>query len=799
MSNYLSGTKLRVGCGVSTVHADMDFETYSEAGFVFDIDKMKWRGVAAGSNGRGLFAVGAPVYAEHPSTEVLYLSYNLKDGGGPKRWRPGLPAPLDLFQFIAQGGIIEAHNSGFEYLIWMHVCHKRMGWPPLPLDQLRCSMSKARAHSMPGALGNLGPALGLSDEHLKDAEGSRIMKKLCIPRNPTKTNPSLRWTPETSPEDYVKLYAYGDQDIVTESAASARLPDLIPAELDLWLLDQRINQRGVSIDVSALEDCISVVNAATDRYTTELVNITGGTITSASEVSKILGWLGANGMHMDTLDKDTVAGKLKKIKWAKDPQSIPDDVHPVDIQIAGELSRLPKLYTVERVLQIRASLGSAGVKKLFTMSRTTSRDGRLRELFAFCGADRTGRFSGRGAQPQNLVNSGPQIRQCDPTSGCGHYYGTCAKWCPFCGSPEWASEEMDWRAEAIDDFLAIIATRDLDAVERFCGDAVAAVSGCLRGLFVAAEGHDLICSDYSAIEGVVAAVLAGEQWRVDVFNSHGKIYEMGASKISGVPFEEMMSHAGYNDTSTPGWWLDKQTGEHHPLRKKIGKISELASGFGGWIGAWKNFGADKFMDDDEIKEAILAWRAASPNIVEMWGGQHRKNPDRWEFTPELFGLEGAVVQAILYPGQCFGYRGITYGVVDDVLYCKLLSGRFLTYHEPRLDPITARNGMPEYQISYMGTDSLTKKWIRLTTYSGKLFENVVQATARDILGHAMVNLEAAGYPLVLHVHDEPVSEVPTGTGSVEEYESIMVQLPAWAEGWPIKAAGGWRGKRYRKD
>ena len=768
-----AGTQLPVGCGVSTVYADMDFETYSEAGQVFRLDTMKWVGVAKGK--KGLPAVGAPVYAEHPSTEVVYLSYNLKDGSGPKRWKPGMPYPQDLFAHIQGGKPIEAHNSGFEYLIWLHVCHGRMGWPPLSLEQLRCSMSKARAHSMPGALGNLGPAIGIDDEHLKDPVGKRVMLKLSQPRNPTKTNTATRWTPENSPTDFDTMYAYGDQDIVSESAVSARLPDLSADELELWIIDQKINMRGVAIDTVNRDHCLAVVALATERYTAELRKITGGVVKSVGEVAKTLGWLSGAGMPLQSLDKESVAEALDRCREVKKNRTFQDQL----------------LDDIIRVLKIRASLGAAGVKKLHAMDRTTSADGRLRELFAFCGADRTGRFAGRGAQPQNFPNSGPDVKQCDAVNGCGRYYGTVAEWCPFCGTQEWAGEQLKWCPEALDDFLAIIATRDLDTVERFLGDAIAAVSGCLRGMFIAAPGKDLICSDYSAIEGVVAAMLAGEQWRIDVFRTHGKIYEAGASEITGVPFTEMMSHAGY-DVSRPN------CGPDHPHRKKIGKVSELASGFGGWIGAWLNFGAGAFMSEEEIKKSILAWREASPNIVEMWGGQSRKDPHRWKFTPELFGLEGAVVQAIQYPGQCFGYRGINYGVKDDVLYCQLLSGRMLTYHQPRLRLQPARNGQQEQEISYMGVDSYTKKWCRNTTYSGKLFENVVQATARDILTHAMVNLGKAGYPIVLHVHDEIVSEVPEGFGSVDEFEAIMAQVPEWAAGWPIKAAGGWRGQRYRK-
>jgi len=158
--------------------------------------------------------------------------------------------------------------------------------------------------------------------------------------------------------------------------------------------------------------------------------------------------------------------------------------------------------------------------------------------------------------------------------------------------------------------------------------------------------------------------------------------------------------------------------------------------------------------------------------------------------------------AVMEPGKCFSYREITYGVKDDVLYCKLPSGRHLVYHKPELSQGVDPRGLDVQQLSFMGWNSNPANgaigWIRIDTYSGKLAENVVQAVARDILCEAMPRLEAAGYPIVLHVHDEPCSEVPEGYGSVEEYERLMMIRPPWAADWPIKAAGGWRGKRYRK-
>jgi DNA polymerase len=243
---------------------------------------------------------------------------------------------------------------------------------------------------------------------------------------------------------------------------------------------------------------------------------------------------------------------------------------------------------------------------------------------------------------------------------------------------------------------------------------------------------------------------------------------------------------------------------HHPARKTIGKVRELAAGYGGWIGAFKAFGADQFMNDEEIKADVLKWREESPEIVEMWGGQFRWcGPSKWDHRPELFGLEGAVINAILNPGQCFSHIDITYGVWDDILFCRLPSGRYLHYHRPRLASVADKlNRGTSYQITFEGYNSNSTKgpigWHRLETYGGRLFENVVQAVALDIQAEALLRCEARGYPIVMHTHDEGVAEVPLGFGSVEEMAAIMSERPAWAAWWPLRAAG-WRHERYQKD
>jgi DNA polymerase len=279
---------------------------------------------------------------------------------------------------------------------------------------------------------------------------------------------------------------------------------------------------------------------------------------------------------------------------------------------------------------------------------------------------------------------------------------------------------------------------------------------------------EFICSDYSAIEAVVIAELAGETWRQEVFRTHGKIYEMSASKISGVPFEEFARYKA-------------ETGMHHPLRKKLGKVAELASGYQGWINAWLNFGAGDHMCEEEIKRNILKWRKESPMIVALWKG-----------------LESSAIRAVESPGEIFTYRELSFELKGDVLYCHLPSGRAIAYHEPEVVDVI-RYEKKKQSLSYMGVDAKTKQWLRTDTHGGKLTENVVQAVSRDIFAGSLVRLERAGYSIVLHTHDEPTAEVPQGFGSIEEFEAIMENVEPWCAEWPIRAAGGWRGFRYRKE
>lgn len=761
--------------GVSTVLPDWDVETYSEAGFQWNEALQKWEKLDDAPKGKtGLPAVGAAVYLQHPTAEVLCMAYDLKDGRGRRRWKEGDPLPRDLLQYLAtfdpterpsyqQRGLIEAHNAPFELRAYLEVLHARHGWPKIDPRQMRCSMAKARAFAMPGGLGELGKVLELDVQ--KDTQGKNLLKRFSIPRTPTKGDPRRRIRPADDPVGAGKLYDYNETDIATEAEASLRLPDLIPQELDYWLADLACNMRGIGVDSVSVRACIAVLEQALNRYNGELYQLTGGEVARASEVEALTRWLSTHyHVHMAALDEEAIEAAL--------PRLAP---HP-----PGGLS------PARRALEIRLLIASASVKKVYAMGRMAARGDRLHDLYIFHGA-RTGRDTHADVQPGNLPKAGPQLRKCGDV-GCGRYFGAKLGACPWCAaSAAFADKEESWTAEAVEDALQVIRCCSLDMVEMFFGDALLTLAGCVRGLLVAAPGHDLICSDYSSIEAVVTAMLSGEQWRIDAFRRGDCIYLRGAAAITGKSYE----------------WYVENGGKKHPDRQKIGKVSELALGFMGWVNAWRNFDKSDNYTDDEVKGIINKWRAASPAIVELAGGQLRGKPWKPD-RMELFGFEGAWVNAVQNPGEVFDVRGIKFQMLDDALFVTLLSGRRLTYHSPRLAPVQRFDNGPVTQALTYKTWNTNPKmgpvgWVPMDTYSGKLIENIVQATARDVMAHAVVNLEAAGYPVVLRVHDEIASEVPEGFGSVEEFERVMATLPDWCADWPIRAAGGWRGSRYKKD
>lgn len=740
---YTAGTQIIAAPGLSTVHPDFDCETFSAGGYLFDPTRNKWGSLAGLSpQNRGLSAIGSRNYVTHPSFRLLSWAWNLKDGRGARWWCPEFTHPRnddidELLRYVQSGGILEAFGAMFEWTVWNYYCVPALKWPPLYLTQLRCCMAKARVSAYPGALDNLGEVLQLHEQ--KDPAGKKLIKKLTVPRNPTKANAALRYTPITAREDFEKFYAYNRQDIRTEAEASARIADQTPHELAVWRTDFKINARGMQIDTVGNENLIAVVEQCFAKYNAELQRLTNYTVSNTSEVAKLLKWMSNQGVTLYNLDEDTIEDALKRTDYPPN---------------------------VQRVVRLRQMLAFGSVKKLFAFRSHTTPEGRLHDQYVYYGAH-TGLWNGRAVQPANL------------------YKGIFSK-----------------PAEAERAF-GIMSARCLELVEYEYPDTdpLEVVASCLRSLIIARPGCRLISADFSAIQAVATSCLAGEQWRIDVFKTHGKIYEMMAALLRGKTLEYYLDYR-------------KQNGKHHQDRQDYGKLPVLSADFGAWIPGWKRFGADKLGDDQFIKQMILQTRRLIPNVVEFWGGQTRnkfgKTPDGTysDEYPQLYGLEGAAISAVLEPGKCYGYRGISFEVYEDVLYCGPPSGGLIRYHKPRLTRSMRDYASPwELELSYEGWNSNQAKeqqgWVRMKLYGGVLCQNVVSHECREIQALTLMRLEDNGYPVVMHTHDDNATEVPHGVGSKEHYISLMRILPAWASfpdgtPWPITVPDAWEAQRYGK-
>lgn len=373
---------------------------------------------------------------------------------------------------------------------------------------------------------------------------------------------------------------------------------------------------------------------------------------------------------------------------------------------------------VKRLLELRQLMAKTSIKKYETMQRARCEDGRVRGLLQFYGANRTGRWAGRLVQVQNL----PQNHLPD-----------------------------------LDDARNFIREGKFNEIEFLFDSIPDTLSQLIRTAFIPREGNRFLVADFSAIEARVIAWIAGEQWRLDVFNTHGKIYEASASQMFHVPIESIKKGSD--------------------LRQK-GKIAELALGYGGSVGALTSMDKKKSIPEEELPELVQHWRNANPNITKFW----------WD-------VDKAAKKAIREKTTVCMQFGLKFIYDPGVLFIQLPSGRKLSYLRPKIEAHETFSGD---KITYEGMEQTSKQWKRIDTYGPKLVENIVQATARDCLGEAMFKVTKAGYDIVMHVHDELIMDVPKGFGSLEEVNSIFGEPIDWAPGLPLKA-DGYECSYYMKD
>jgi DNA polymerase len=407
-----------------------------------------------------------------------------------------------------------------------------------------------------------------------------------------------------------------------------------------------------------------------------------------------------------------------------------DDITTLRKETIKELLGRDNADHVQRMLEIRQELGKTSTKKYDAIEAAVCDDGRVRGLLQFYGANRTGRWAGRLVQVQNL--------------------------------PRTYTEPLEFARE-------LVKGRKLDALRTVYGSPNDTLSQLIRTAFVAAPGNILIDADFSAIEARVISWLADEEWRLEVFRTHGKIYEASASQMFGVPLERI-----------------KKGNPEYSLRQR-GKVAELALGYQGGVPAMRQMDTGKLLadlPDEEIKDIVDKWRNTNPKIRNLWYSFN-------DAAIRVIQNGGSLrVRCCTFARECDCIRGTTCMTIS------LPSGRKLYYVEPSVGE--NRWGGPS--ITYMGVND-KNKWGRIETYGGKLVENVVQAIARDCLAQAIEHLEAAGLPVVFHIHDEVVIDTAafdTNDAMLDKVVKIMSTPIPWAEGLPL-GADGWVGAFFKKD
>jgi DNA polymerase len=660
---------------------------------------------------RNVKDTGAWRYAEDPTTEILCMAYRF-DGGDTKLWAPGLPFPQEIIDHAADNGLFEAHNVQFERAIWRFIILRDYGIS-VP-KRWRDTLAVCAYRAIPLGLDQAGLALGLRIQ--KDKKGKYLIQTLCSPKGGTKADPNRIYREDLDLME--ELYEYCMQDVDAEYELGRAVGTLPTPEYHLWVLDQIINQRGVKLHTLAVKAALKVVDVMEMRLNSRLSEITDGQVTAATQRDKMLTWLRTNGMPVSfgDLTKATIEDTLS-------PLTNPD------------LDRLPA--DCIEVLNIRQTLAKSSTKKLVKMLETVSMiDDRIRGLLQYHGAS-TGRWAGRLVQPQNFPR------------------GSLEAFCEKLGLD--GPECMELLIQTI-----LIALEDphsaVDALEDIFGDAMEAIVTSLRGMFVADEGCVFMISDFAAIEAVVLAWLANETWKIEAFEkiNNGEKYN-GSDDIYCATASQIFQRT--------------ITKKEDKTERQVGKTCELAFGYQGAVGAWRNFDRSDKYSDEEVTKFKNSWRERHPGTVSLW----------WD-------MQSAAVNAV-QTGRPTGCRSVLFDTVKDNagnwLVCVLPNGRSLWYYEPVIEEVT-RGSRTDYQLTYMGRDNKRGgAWGRVRSYGGMLVENIVQAISRDLMAEAMIRVEQKKYPIVITVHDEIIAEVKKDHGSIEEFAELMSIVPDWAKGCPV--------------
>jgi DNA polymerase len=678
--------------------------------------------------------VGAHTYAEHSTTSLLcavwiieYADWSLS---APIVWRRGDGnMPAEVRRCIEYGYTVVGHNAAFEAAIDAHLTGPRMGWAVPKPDRLDCTLARAAVQGLPLDLDRLGDALFLGVR--KDKAGHNLMLRMCKPRRPRKgedPDKAPYWVEDA--ESLRRLVDYCIVDVRCEIEVDRALRPLQDQERPIWLLDQRMNNRGVEIDLAFVRTAEALVARALARANNRMCVITGGAVGKVTETAKLKKFAESHGVVFKTVEKQRRNGETYDADLA-DKEALQDllddtalDLHPL----------------VRAAFELRLEAGKASLAKLARFAAQAPH-GRARGNLQYNGAA-PGRWAGRGIQLQNLVRRG-------------------------------VSEPGGWEAAFRD-------MRDLDdaAFELMWGSPFDVVSRMMRGAVIAAPGKQLYFADFSQVEARGSVWAAGQKDMLRLFANNGPIYEEMGATIFGISAEEVAEGHRTGKNTLPRW---------------CGKTATLGCSYGlGWRGfqrtAKKTAGLT--LPDELCERTVSVWRERNIKVVELWSA-----------------LEDAAKRALRHPGAAYHAGPFSYRATSDHrwLQCKLPSGRLIWYRRPSMKPAAvdiekyAPEPVPDYRwkLHYWGVNGYTRQWEEESTWGGKLLENCIQGMCADFLRHALIGLETMQYWPVLSVHDEPISEVDEGFGSVEEFVAIVSRVPSWARGFPLHAVGG-TGTRYAK-
>lgn len=640
-----------------------------------------------------LVTCGVYAYASSDDFEVLLLGYAY--GDDPVQQidvANGEEIPNELLRDIVDTKISKiAHNASFERVCLSYWFRKqKMSDQWINPENWHCTAVRAAELGMPRSLEAVGKALHLADDKLKLSTGKLLINYFCKPCAPTRSNSGrTRNMPWHDQERWNLFKEYNLQDVEAERAIEKEeltYESTRPSEQELYELDQKINDAGVAVDMQLINRINGYVNNYTLNLIEEAKRITG--LENPNSLQQVKKWLEAKGVPVSSLDKAAI-------------QNMADYIVDEDV----------KKYT-----KIRQKLGKTSVAKFDAMKRAAVWDEgtktyRVHGMLMFYGAMRTGRWAGRIVQLQNLPRNSYKDLEL---------------------AHQWAK------------------AGEFETLDMCYPNLMDVFSQLIRTSFIPAAGNTFIVADYNAIEARVIAWFADEQWKLDVFQRGGKIYEEAASRMFKIPAD--------------------QIGHDSPERAK-GKIAELAGGYGGGLDAYKRMGANKAgLSDEDIQRLVYEWRDINQGIVDFWGK-----------------AETAMREAIKNPGaKMVLTKGVAFKMHKDTLFMRLPSGRCLAYREAALKAGERKKD----EITYLGENAITGHYETIRSYGGRIVENIVQATARDCLAYAMKALSDKGYNIRFHVHDEVIIEVPTD--KIEEAKKDIVETMAlkdtpWKEGMPLKA------------